>query len=247
MIKIMKIFQLMSSLLIGTTLIKPINGLEKGAKSFVMTNANAKNVIREFEYYVNVAEENIKNSIIQNKINLFDFTTISNIDNWMEISDTVREVGKSKASLVLQQTQVFQRAIFFTLLNPQPNGAGFAGVRTRTNWNLSSVKNIKITCRGQGSNENYKIVLRHNGLESNDDISYEQFFTAPMSSETFSTVTIPLDNFKPYYRGKEIIDADPLNTSNITMFGLQVYGGVYLPIKQKGVSALEIETIAATS
>lgn len=95
----------------------------------------------------------------------------------MEISDTVREVGKSKASLVLQQTQVFQRAIFFTLLNPQPNGAGFAGVRTRTNWNLSSVKNIKITCRGQGSNENYKIVLRHNGLESNDDISYEQFFT----------------------------------------------------------------------
>ncbi|XP_043476777.1 uncharacterized protein LOC122507877 isoform X2 [Leptopilina heterotoma] len=208
MITIMKIFQLLSSLFIGTTLIRPING---------------------------------------NKINLFDFTTESNIDNWMEISDSVRTVGKSKATLVLQRTQVFQRAIFFTLLNPQPNGAGFAGVRTLTNWNLSSVKNIEITCRGQGNNENYKIVLRHNGHQSNEDISYEQFFTAPMSSETFSTVTIPLDNFKPYYRGKEIIDADPLNTSNITMFGLQVYGGVYLPIKQKGVSALEIETIAATS
>lgn len=39
--------------------------LEKGAKSFVMTNANAKNVIREFEYYVNFGEEDIKNSIMQ--------------------------------------------------------------------------------------------------------------------------------------------------------------------------------------
>ena len=70
---------------------------------------------------------------------------------------------------------------------------------------------------------------------------------APMSSETFSTVSLPLANFKAFYRGREVEDAAPLNTSNITMFGLQVYGGVYLPIKQKGVSALEIETINATS
>jgi hypothetical protein len=26
--------------------------------------------------------------------------------------------------------QLFQRAVMFALLNPQPNGAGFAGVRT---------------------------------------------------------------------------------------------------------------------
>ena len=108
---------------------------------------------------------------------LFDFKTLKNVDNWIEISDTVRTVGKSKATLVLQQTQVFQRAVFFTLLNPQPNGAGFAGVRTLTNLNLSSLKNIEINCRGQGENEHYKVVLRHNGLHSNEDITYEQFFT----------------------------------------------------------------------
>ncbi|KAK1127834.1 hypothetical protein K0M31_003326 [Melipona bicolor] len=177
---------------------------------------------------------------------LFDFTTVENLDNWKEISDTVRTVGKSKAALVLQTTQVFQRAVFFTLLNPQPNGAGFAGIRTMTNLNLSNFENIDINCRGQGNNNHYKVVLRHKGLHSNEDVTYEQFFMAPMSDTDFSTVTLPLINFKPYYRGREVPDAEPLDTAIITMFGLQVYGGVYLPIKQKGVSALEIENISVS-
>lgn len=67
-----------------------------------------------------------------------------------------------------------------------------------------------------------------------------------MSNTDFSTVTLPLSNFKPYFRGRIVPDAEPLDTKNITMFGLQVYGGVYMEIKQKGVSALEIETITAT-
>ena len=202
---------------------------------------------------------------------LFDFKTVESLDDWQEISDTVRSVGQSKAVLVLQKTQVFQRAIFFTLLNPQPNGAGFAGVRTLTQWDLSNFKDIAITCRGQGSNQSYKVILRHNGYQSNDDVSYEQFFTVfiieflktirviylpylyiiilqvMMSNKNFATVTLPLENFKAYFRGKEVEDADPLNTSNVTMFGLQVYGGVYSDIKQKGVSALEIENIVAIS
>ncbi|KOX75732.1 hypothetical protein WN51_12059 [Melipona quadrifasciata] len=177
---------------------------------------------------------------------LFDFTTVENLDNWKEISDTVRTVGKSKAALVLQTTQVFQRAVFFTLLNPQPNGAGFAGIRTMTNLNLSNFENIDINCRGQGNNNHYKVVLRHKGLHSNEDVTYEQFFMAPMSDTDFSTVTLPLINFKPYYRGREAPDAEPLDTAIITMFGLQVYGGVYLPIKQKGVSALELENISVS-
>ena len=59
---------------------------------------------------------------------LFDFTTTDNVTNWYEVSDTVRNVGKSKATLVLQKTKIFQRAIFFALLNPQTNGACFAGM-----------------------------------------------------------------------------------------------------------------------
>lgn len=182
-----------------------------------------------------------------NKMMLFDFTNAQSVDDWREISDTVRTVGKSKAVLTLQTAQLFQRAVFFTLLNPQPNGAGFAGVRKPMNFDLSGFKNIEITCRGQGQNNHYKISLKHRGQNSNEDLSYEQFFIVPMSDNEFFTVTLPLKDFKPYYRGREIPDGEPLDTVNITMFEFQIYGGVYLPIKQRGVSALEIKTVTVST
>lgn len=61
----------------------------------------------------------------------------------------------------------------------------------------------------------------------------------------FTVKSLALSNFEAYFRGRRVLDADPLDTSNITMFGLQIYGGVYLPIKQKGLGSLEIDTIVA--
>lgn len=66
-----------------------------------------------------------------------------------------------------------------------------------------------------------------------------------MSNEDFAEIKLKLDEFKPFYRGREVIDADPLNTSNITSFGIQIFGGVYSEFKQAGVSALILETISA--
>lgn len=168
---------------------------------------------------------------------------MKSLEEWHESSDTVREVGMSKAVLTLQKTQVFQRAIFFTLLNPQPDGAGFAGMRTPTTWDLREYDEFRIRCRGQGQNSHYKVVLRHKGQHSSDNVEYEHFFDARMSNVTFSNVVLPLSDFKPYFRGREVKDAEPLDRANVTMFGLQIYGGVYLPIKQYGVSSLEIEKI----
>jgi len=68
-----------------------------------------------------------------------------------------------------------------------------------------------------------------------------------ISDDVFTMVTLPLKDFKPYYRGVEILDGEPLDTTNITMFEFQIYGGIYLPIKQRGVSALEIETVTVSS
>lgn len=103
------------------------------------------------------------------------------MDEWIEISDTVRTVGKSKATLVLQKTQLFQNAIFFTLLQPQPNGAGFAGVQRQVSLNLSNYSNILIRCRGEGENDHYKIVLKHNNEMAHQDITYEHVFTVGIS------------------------------------------------------------------
>jgi len=129
-------------------------------------------------------------NLIRDKMILFDFTNVQSVDDWREMSDTVRTVGKSKAVLTLQTSQLFQRAIFFTLLNPQPNGAGFAGVRKLTNLDLSRFKNIEITCRGQGQNSHYKISLRHRGENSNEDLNYEQFFTVKLQNLDFINLSI---------------------------------------------------------
>ena len=85
--------------------------------------------------------------IIYNFASENDFGS-EDVDNWWESSDTVRfwwknfisfdsekllcyrEPGKSKAAFVLQKSKLFQRVVFFAMLNPQPNGAGFAGVKT---------------------------------------------------------------------------------------------------------------------
>lgn len=174
---------------------------------------------------------------------LFDFTRPdASVSDWEEQSDSVRSVGMSKATLVLQKTQMFSRAVFFTLLNPQPNGAGFAGMRTFTSLDLGARSRLALSCRGQGDNFGYKVVLRHRGLNDEPNPTYEQTFEAP--KEDFGTVELPLKDFLPYYRGKLVRDI-PLDTVNITSVELQMYGGVYLPTKQKGVSSLEINWISA--
>jgi hypothetical protein len=109
---------------------------------------------------------------------LFDFTnSTSSVDDWIEISDTERDVGKSKGIFVQQKTEQFQRAIFFSLLNPQPNGAAFAGVTYRKNsFDLSSFTGLKLSVRAQGENFVYKLILRHHNEESSLQPSYENFF-----------------------------------------------------------------------
>ncbi|XP_012278894.1 uncharacterized protein LOC105698861 [Orussus abietinus] len=175
---------------------------------------------------------------------LFDFTRSDEVDNWVESSDTTRPAGMSKAVLVMQKTEVYQRAVLFTLFNPQPNGSGFAAIRCDGSFNLSSVRCIIMKCRGQGANLKYKMLLRHKGLGKESPI-YGQVFTVP--EDELATVKLPLSNFKPYHRGQELsLQSHPLDTSMITSISLKIDNGPYLPDNQPGVSALEIDWIKAT-
>jgi NADH dehydrogenase [ubiquinone] 1 alpha subcomplex assembly factor 1 len=83
---------------------------------------------------------------------------------------------------LIDLSQVFQRAIFFTLLNPQPNGAGFAGVRHFVNLDLKSFSAISMKARVQGQNLNYKMVMRHKGEDGEPFYTYENFFTVKYSN-----------------------------------------------------------------
>lgn len=173
---------------------------------------------------------------------LYDFRTEKNLDNWWESSDTVRTPGMSKASFVLQKSRLFQRAVLFTMLNPQPNGAGFAGYNTEGHWNLSKQSVLELHIRAQGQSEHYKVNLRHKGQDVSDG-AYEMFFK--VNKDEFQTIQLPLADFKFYYRGHLQPDAEDLDKSNITSLGIQVPGGVYSDWKQSGASSLEIDYIQA--
>ena len=66
----------------------------------------------------------------------------------------------SKAVLSLQKSKVFQRAIMFAVINPQSNGAGFAGVKINVTFeDVDGKEGILLQCRGQGSLKYCKVVL----------------------------------------------------------------------------------------
>ncbi|CAH8534832.1 unnamed protein product [Heterobilharzia americana] len=70
-----------------------------------------------------------------NDLILFNFTDseTTSLDRWVEVSDTVREAGRSKAALVSHVAYNYQSAIFFYLLNPLPDGACFADEENNEN------------------------------------------------------------------------------------------------------------------
>lgn len=82
----------------------------------------------------------------------------------------------SKALLVIHKNIGFRRAIFFALLNPQLNGAGFAGIRALQTYNLTGYTKLQMQCRGQGLNNGFKVILRHKGLNDEPNYSFEQYF-----------------------------------------------------------------------
>ncbi|MPC45397.1 hypothetical protein E2C01_039095 [Portunus trituberculatus] len=128
---------------------------------------------------------------------MYDFRTLPDVNNWVESSDTVREPGMSKGAFVLQKTQLFQRAVMFSMINPQPNGAGFVGFNSQDTWDLSSYNGIELKVRGQGDNYVYKVNLRHNG-EGTGGIAYEIFYEVSNSYvftyTKFSTVETQYSN-----------------------------------------------------
>ncbi|KAJ8729504.1 hypothetical protein PYW08_001085 [Mythimna loreyi] len=174
---------------------------------------------------------------------LFDFTKTDDVDVWQEQSDTVRDVGMSKAILIIHKNIGFRRAIFFALLNPQLNGAGFAGIRAIQTYNLTGHTKLQIKCRGQGQFNGFKVTLRHKGLNEEPNYSFEQYFQAPR--DDFAIRNLKFSEFKAYYRGKRVTNNETLDLSQITSLGIQMYGGVYQPVKQKGPATLEIDWIRA--
>lgn len=181
---------------------------------------------------------------------LFDFTSCVDVDSWNEVSDTVREPGMSKAVLSLQITQLFQRAVMFAMINPQPNGAGFAGVKTSlpesAKMHAGQSTGLKLRVRGQGQLSYWKVVMTNRDLvNSFRGYDYEQKFQLQnMSDRDFEFVHLPFSDFGAFKWGKKVEDAPPLDLKRIGTFGFQTFGGVYDDFKQHGTGSLEIDYVS---
>ena len=174
---------------------------------------------------------------------LYDFTSPAiSTANWEEVSDTVREVGMSKATLDIVPSKAGnQRAVFFSLLNPQPDGACFAGMvdRFSPSQNWSGVRSVRVNARAQGSNSVYKIILNDGNHASG--LAFEHVF-AVVKGEQFNDYSLDLSDFVCSFRGRPCPD-NVLDVTNIASFGFQMAGGVYDSYKQTGVSSLEISRV----
>ena len=80
-----------------------------------------------------------------------------------------------------QKTARFQRAVLFSLLNPQPNGAGFVGFYTAGHWDLSQFSAVRLRARAQGQNFRYKVYLKHHGDSAAGGGAYEAYFEVSRS------------------------------------------------------------------
>merc|ERR1711973_257125 len=176
---------------------------------------------------------------------LFDFTseefTQDDLEPWYEISDPARVPGKSKGAFTLQKTQ---RLVFFALLNPQPNGACFAGMSiNRTLQEFGDYNGFTLKVRAQGL-KGWKMVVKM--VEDDGSfglVDYELKFQMDTESEEFEIVTLPTQDFQAFYQGQLVEDQPPLDLSMVGRMGLQTFGGFYDGTLQRGPGTLEVDYI----
>ncbi|RTG82324.1 uncharacterized protein DC041_0011972 [Schistosoma bovis] len=178
-------------------------------------------------------------------LTMFNFTDPETFlfEDWIEVSDTFRVEGRSIAALVPHTAYNYQSAVFFYLLNPQPDGSGFAGIDyILDTWDLSKYTGVVIDLHRQGENSNFKLIFYGNCSELLTCQSYESFFETSGEREQ---IELPFSTFAPYFRGEPKPDSPPLDLTQLSRFGIQVYGGIFASRKQSGPGSIDIFTISA--
>ncbi len=150
------------------------------------------------------------------------------VDSWRSVDDRVMGgVSRSKFH------QADSHAIFEGVVSPENNG-GFASVRAVLSEELpGTTQHVWIEARAEATS--YYLNLRTD--EAFDGISYRVDF-APTAD--WSTIELPLADFRPVFRGREVLDAPPLRPERIRQIGLMIadkqFGKFQLMVRAIGVS-----------
>lgn len=123
-------------------------------------------------------------------------------------------------------------ALFHGHLSLENNG-GFASVRaSELGLDLSAVSTLTLRVRGDG--RRYKIRL-HDDTRF-DGVAFE--FAFDTDAGEWIELALPLESFRPVWRGRLVRDATPLNRQRVSMLGFMVSDG------QQGDFQLEVDWLA---
>ncbi|KAJ3141969.1 hypothetical protein HK100_004757 [Physocladia obscura] len=168
--------------------------------------------------------------------------------DWAIVTDAVRG-GSSTAKVVISprdKTLYFSGNLDTTTLG----GAGFASARFNFDapLNLTGVRALLITVASR-DDKTYALNLVDSLPETSPDgrkqsaIEYKFSFGPESSfSEKNAEIYAPISGFVPYYRGRRVENAPPLNTSNIVAISIMIQS--YFD-QQKGDYSLKLSSIDA--
>ena len=160
---------------------------------------------------------------------LLGFDSAQSVSDWIAIDDRV--MGGVSASAMRHDPA--GHAVFAGTVSLDRNG-GFASVRARPrDAGVHDIKTYLLDVCGDG--KRYKLNLRSD--EDFDGLNYQAGFDAPAG--IWTVVRLPVESFKPTFRGRMIADAPPLNPATVRQIGLMIAD------RQVGAFALAIRTIAA--
>ncbi|RTG82322.1 uncharacterized protein DC041_0011970, partial [Schistosoma bovis] len=233
-------------LVITTLLLNTCNTMEEYSSQ---TDATQSFTISDgmmlYDFNRNSKPITLKHRSDSGNLTLFNFTDpeSSLFVDWIGVSDTFGAGGPSIAVLVRHTVYNNQSAILYYEINPQPDGSSFAGVHYKlNNWNLSNYTGVIIAIRTHHRNPNMKLIFYGNCSELLTCQSYESFFE---TSGELQRIELPFSTFAPYFRGEPKPDSPPLDLTQLSRFGIQVYGGIFASRKQSGPDFIEIFSIIA--
>lgn len=168
-------------------------------------------------------------NIVDEEKNVFDFSTLDQVQNWLAVNDGVMGgISQSRMMFTSAGTAIFQGDVSLE------NNGGFASVRTYPiDYQLADYEGLLLRVNGDG--QRYKFRLRTNDYF--DDIAYQtDFQTRP---DTWLTIRVPFTQFVPVFRGFVVADAPALDSADIAQMGFMISD------KQAGPFQLEVDWIKA--
>lgn len=167
-----------------------------------------------------------KHKEVKKKMFVFDFKNPAETLKWVSMDDRVMG-GTSRSHLVYSGG----KAHFKGEVELNEELLGFASVRSKNDtFDLKAFEGVLLRVKGDG--KTYRLNMKTE--RHHDGFLYQHIFETREGQ--WIDVEIPFGKFLPFFRGRKVENAAPLNPEDIRSFGFMIAG-------QKGDFDLEIEHI----